>query len=64
MWYRSGSGYQDTLLILPGKLDCGIPAADGLDNRFQIDIYASLPGPNAELGNRIANTVVCLAVAG
>jgi hypothetical protein len=34
--YSSGSCYRDTLLIYPDKLDCGIPAADGLDNTFQI----------------------------
>jgi len=35
--YRSGSYFQDTLFIHPDKLDCGIHAADGLDNRFQIN---------------------------
>jgi hypothetical protein len=34
--YSSGSCYRDTLLIYPDKLDCGIPAADGLDNSFRI----------------------------
>jgi hypothetical protein len=34
--YRSGNYYPDTLLIYPDKLDCGIPAADGLDNSFRI----------------------------
>ena len=34
--YRSGNYYPDTLLISPYKLDCGIPAADGLDNSFRI----------------------------
>jgi len=34
--YRSGNYYPDTLLIYPYKLDCGIPAADGLDNSFRI----------------------------
>jgi len=38
--YRSESYFHDTPLIHPCKLDCGIPAADGLDNSFQIDIYA------------------------
>ena len=33
--YRSGNYYPDTLLIYPYKLDCGIPAADGLDNSFR-----------------------------
>jgi ribosomal protein RSM22 (predicted rRNA methylase) len=35
-FYRSGNYYPDTLLICPYKLDCGIPAADGLDNSFRI----------------------------
>ena len=34
--YRAGNYYPDTLLISPYKLDCGIPAADGLDNSFRI----------------------------
>ena len=34
-FYKSGSCYQATLLNYPAKLDCGIPAADGLDNSFQ-----------------------------
>jgi hypothetical protein len=38
MYYRSGSYSQDTLLIPPDKLNCGILAADGLDNSFQIYI--------------------------
>jgi len=35
-YYSSGNYYPDTLLIYPYKLDCGIPAADGLDNSFRI----------------------------
>jgi hypothetical protein len=35
--YRSGSYYQDTKSIHPGKLDSGIHAADGLFNNFLID---------------------------
>jgi hypothetical protein len=42
--YQSGSYSQDTLLIHPGKLDCGIHAADGLDNSFQIDIRQYFDG--------------------
>jgi hypothetical protein len=38
--YRSGSYSQDTLSIHPYKLDCGVHAADGLDNSFQIYIAA------------------------
>ena len=38
--HRSGSYSQNTL-IPPCKLDCGIPAADGLDNSFLIDISLS-----------------------
>jgi hypothetical protein len=33
--YSSGSYSQDTPSIYPYRLDCGIPAADGLDNSFQ-----------------------------
>jgi hypothetical protein len=35
--YQSESYFQDTLSIHPYKLDCSIPAADGLDNSLQID---------------------------
>ena len=40
--YRSGNYYPDTLLLYPDELDCGIFAADGLDNSFRI--YISLNG--------------------
>ena len=33
--YRSGSYSQDMPSIHPYRLDCGIRAADGLDNSFQ-----------------------------
>jgi hypothetical protein len=38
-WYRSGSYFQDTVSMHPDKLDCGIPAAVGLDKSFRIDIF-------------------------
>jgi hypothetical protein len=38
--YSSETYSQDTLLIHPAKLGCGIPAAAGLDNSFQL--YNSL----------------------
>jgi hypothetical protein len=35
--YQSGSYCEDMLLIPSYKGGCGISAADGFDNRFQID---------------------------
>jgi hypothetical protein len=43
--YRSGSYSQDSLLTHPCKLDCGIPAADGLDNNFRLYISAGMLKP-------------------
>jgi hypothetical protein len=40
--YRAGSCFQDALLIPPCKLDGGFPAADGLENNFQLDISSAV----------------------
>jgi len=49
-FYKSGSCYQATLLNYPAKLDCGIPAADGLDNSFQIYMHRLIMRIKSYLG--------------
>ena len=48
--YRPGRYDQDTRLIHPCTLDCGIRAADGLDNSVQVD---NSVGPVANFPSRV-----------